>query len=205
MDQRQDHRQYGFDFGLWTRQIVAELIGERFGVELQSRQRWKAATSELNLTPQKATHAALMSVIRQRSRPGSGRSIRSWQHERKTRERRFASGMNPGFRADAVHGRTWGVKGHTPVIEVAGNRQSVSAASAVNAKGAFLFVTYKGGMTAELFVSGAKAYNAWAAEATLFYSIWIACQPIRRGWSRTTSCQRTASWSCTSCPAMPPS
>src|SRR5271165_7474242 len=29
-----DPRQYGFDFGLWTRQIVAELIAERFGVEL---------------------------------------------------------------------------------------------------------------------------------------------------------------------------
>ena len=58
-----------------------------------------------------------------------------------------------------MHGRTWGwrSRGHTPVIEVAaGNRQSVSAASAVNAKGAFLFVTYKGGMTAELFVSVLK-------------------------------------------------
>jgi transposase len=58
-----------------------------------------------------------------------------------------------GFRADAVQGRTWAVKGRTPTIEVPGTRQSVSAASAVNAKGAFWFVTYKGGMTAELFVS----------------------------------------------------
>ena len=58
-----------------------------------------------------------------------------------------------GFRADAVQGRTWAVKGRRPVIEVPGTRQSVSAASAVNAKGAFWFVTYKGGMTAELFVA----------------------------------------------------
>ena len=27
-------RQYGFDFGLWTRQIVRELIAQRFGVRL---------------------------------------------------------------------------------------------------------------------------------------------------------------------------
>src|SRR5271166_5069255 len=27
-----DPRQYGFDFGLWTRQIVAALIARRFGV-----------------------------------------------------------------------------------------------------------------------------------------------------------------------------
>jgi transposase len=30
----EDPRQYGFDSGLWTRQIVAELIAERFGVDL---------------------------------------------------------------------------------------------------------------------------------------------------------------------------
>ncbi|WP_158658204.1 winged helix-turn-helix domain-containing protein [Agarilytica rhodophyticola] len=29
-----DPRQHGFDFGLWPRQIVADLIRERFGVEL---------------------------------------------------------------------------------------------------------------------------------------------------------------------------
>ena len=29
-----DPRQFGFDFGLWTRQIVADLILERFGIEL---------------------------------------------------------------------------------------------------------------------------------------------------------------------------
>jgi transposase len=29
-----DPRQYGFDFGLWTRQIVRELIARRFGVRV---------------------------------------------------------------------------------------------------------------------------------------------------------------------------
>lgn len=57
-----------------------------------------------------------------------------------------------GFRADAVHGKTWGVKGQTPVVERPGQRQGVSAASAVNAKGGFWFATYEGGLTGELFV-----------------------------------------------------
>jgi DDE superfamily endonuclease len=39
------------------------------------------------------------------------------------------------------------------VGEMPGTRQSVSAASAVNTKGAFWFATYKGGMTAEPFVA----------------------------------------------------
>ena len=29
-----DPRQYGFDFGLWTRQVVGRLIADRFGVQL---------------------------------------------------------------------------------------------------------------------------------------------------------------------------
>jgi len=57
-----------------------------------------------------------------------------------------------GFRADAIQGRTWGLRGQTPVVEAPGNRQSISAASAVNSRGAFWFVPYKGGMTAELFL-----------------------------------------------------
>ena len=58
-----------------------------------------------------------------------------------------------GFRADAVHGRTWGTKGQTPVVERPGQRQSISAASAVNARVAFWFCTYEGGLNAELFVT----------------------------------------------------
>jgi hypothetical protein len=57
-----------------------------------------------------------------------------------------------GFRADAVHGKTWGVKGETPVVERPGQRQSISAASAVNSKGAFWCCTYQGGLNTELFV-----------------------------------------------------
>ena len=57
-----------------------------------------------------------------------------------------------GFRADTVHGKTWAPKGKTPVIERPGQRQSISAASAVNAKGGFWFATYQGALNAELFI-----------------------------------------------------
>jgi len=43
-----------------------------------------------------------------------------------------------GFRADAVQGKTWGVKGYTPVVAVPGKRRSISAACAGQfEKGAF--------------------------------------------------------------------
>src|ERR1700730_7928770 len=47
-----DPRQYGFDFGLWTRLVVAELVADRFGVELSLASVGKLLAT-LGLTPQK--------------------------------------------------------------------------------------------------------------------------------------------------------
>ena len=44
------------------------------------------------------------------------------------------------------------VRGQTPVVQHPGQRQSISAASAVNARGGFWFQTYKGALSGELFV-----------------------------------------------------
>jgi transposase len=57
-----------------------------------------------------------------------------------------------GFRADVVQGKTWGLKGRTPVVALPGKRQSISPASAVSAKGAFWFTTFSGAMRAPRFV-----------------------------------------------------
>ncbi len=57
-----------------------------------------------------------------------------------------------GFRADAVHGKTWGARGHPPVVHVPGHRQGLSAASAGSSTGAFWFATYAAALTGPLFV-----------------------------------------------------
>jgi len=66
-----------------------------------------------------------------------------------------------GFRADAVHGKTWAERGKTPAVSWPGQRQGISAASAVNAKGAFWFSTYQGGLTGELLVELLKRLMYW--------------------------------------------
>lgn len=64
-------RQYGFDFGLWTRQIVAELITQRFGVTL-SLASVGALLARVGLTPQKPL---------QRAYQRDPEAITRWQRE----------------------------------------------------------------------------------------------------------------------------
>ena len=143
--------QYGFDFGLWTRQIVRELIARRFGVRL-SLASIGAVLARQGLTPQKPL---------QRAYQRDPAAIARWQRETypaiaRTAKRDKAEIYfwdESGFRANAVHGTTWGAKGQTPVVAVPGQRQGISAASAISSKGAFWFATYAGGLNGELFMT----------------------------------------------------
>lgn len=144
-------RQYGFDFGLWTRQIVRELIIRRFGVRL-SLASIGAVLARQGLTPQKPL---------QRAYQRDPAAIARWQRETypaiarqaKRNQAEISFWDESGFRADAVHGTTWGAKGQTPVVAVPGQRQSISAASAISAQGAFWFATYAGGLNGERFIT----------------------------------------------------
>jgi transposase len=145
-----DPRQYGLDFGLWTRAVVAELIDKKFGIRLGLTAIGELL-AKLGLTPQKPL---------QRAYQRDPEAIERWQRETYPAIAKQARAQGAeiffwdesGFRADTVHGKTWGVRGQTPVVLRPGQRQSFSAASAVNAKGAFWFRTYEGALNAELFI-----------------------------------------------------
>ena len=149
-----DPRQHGFDFGLWTRRVVSDLVAKRFGIQLSLASVGKVL-AKVGLTPQKPLARAY---------ERDPEAIEAWKRETypsiaaaaKRKDAEIYFWDESGFRADAVQGTTWGVKGETPVIEVPGKRQSISAASAVNSKGGFWFATFQGGMSAELFVAMLK-------------------------------------------------
>src|SRR5258708_23830363 len=146
-----DPRQHGFDFGLWTRHVVAELIADKFGIELSLASVGKLLAG-LGLTPQKP----LM-----RAYERDPEAIEAWKRDTypsiaaraKRRGAEIYFWDESGFRTDVVQGTTWGVKGRTPIVAGPGTRQSVSAASAVHVKGAFCVDTYQGAMSAELFIT----------------------------------------------------
>lgn len=145
-----DPRQYGFDFGLWTRPIVAELIGEKFEIRLGLTAVGRLL-AQLDITPQKPLRRAY-----ERDPEAIGR----WKVEEfprlRTRAKRLGARIffldEAGVRSDQTLGRTWGLRGQTPEVATSGRRQSVNAISAVSARGEFWYEIYHARLNATYFV-----------------------------------------------------
>lgn len=145
-----DPRQYGFDFGLWTRRIVAALIEERFGVRLGVTAIGRLL-AELDITPQKPLRRAY-----ERDPVAIDRWTRTVFPRLRARAKHVGAKIffldEAGVRSDQVLGRTWGLRGHTPEVPTSGRRQSVNAISAVNARGEFWYEIYTERLNAARFV-----------------------------------------------------
>jgi transposase len=145
-----DPRQYGFDFGLWTRQIVASLIEKKFAVRLGLTAVGRLLR-ELDITPQKPLRRAY---------ERDPKAIQQWKTREfpQLQERARRRGAQIFFldeaavRSDQVLGRTWGVRGKTPEVPTSGQRQKVSAISAVQARGAFWYEVYTARFNAQHFI-----------------------------------------------------
>ncbi len=146
-----DPRQYGFDFGLWSRRIVQALIQEKLRIELGLTAVGRLLAS-LEITPQKPLRRAY---------ERDPAAVDLWVKETYPRLRRRAKRLGAkiffldeaGFQSDPVLGRTYGLKGKTPVVTTSGQRQSLDVISAVNARGEFWAATYSGKLNAEAFVA----------------------------------------------------
>lgn len=152
-----DPRQYGFHFGLWTRRIVAQLIEEKFGIRLKLTAVGRLL-ARLEITPQKPLRRAY---------ERDPKAVAQWLEQDYPRLRRRARKHGAriffldeaGFSSEPNLGRTYGLKGHTPVVRTTGQRQKVSAISAINAKGAFWSQVYTGMLNAGRFVEFLKAFR----------------------------------------------
>ena len=130
-----DPRQYGFDFGLWTRRIVQTMIQKKFQVELCLTSVGKLL-AQLDLTPQKPLRRAYeRDPVR----------IELWTKEEfpklKKRARKHGAKIyfldETGFSSEPNLRRTYGLKGDKAVVKTSGQRQKVNVISAVSMQGAF--------------------------------------------------------------------
>ena len=149
-------RQYGFDFGLWTRKIVQLLVRERFGIDVSVTAVGRMLAG-LGITPQKPLRRAY---------ERDPVAIAKWMEQDYPRLRARAHRRGAkiffldeaGVRSDSVLGRTWAPKGQTPEVPTSGQRQAINAISAVNARGEFWFKIYAERLNKELFLQFLKAF-----------------------------------------------
>jgi transposase len=145
-----DPRQYGFDFGLWTRRIIAALIARKLGIRVGITTVGRLL-AEMDVTPQKPLRRAY---------ERDPEAIERWKTEEypaiRARARRRKAEIffldEAGVRSDVALARTWAPKGQTPVVATSGQRQAVNAISAVNPRGAFWYEVFTGRFNAGRFI-----------------------------------------------------
>jgi transposase len=146
--------QLNFEFALWTREMIRELIREQFHVRLSAISVGRLL-HKLGLSPQKPLYHAYQRDEEKR---------RVWTEELYPEIRKLARkegatiffGDEASVRSDHHRGRTWAPVGQTPVIQQTGARFSVNMVSAVSPRGDFRFMTFQGSMNAERFIEFLK-------------------------------------------------
>jgi transposase len=132
-------RQYGFDFDLWTRQVVAKLVADRFGVKLSLASVGKLLAA-LGLTLQKPLMrayerdpAAIEAWIRDLSlTPSSGESTSTSVPQRARKRNAYIVFVDEaGFMLAPLRRRTWAPRGQTPVIKVSDPHGQISVIAAI--------------------------------------------------------------------------
>ena len=149
-----DPRQFQFDFALWTRRIVRDLIRQQFDVEMTPQGVGKLL-HRLGLSPQRPLYRAYQQ---------DPEAVRRWKEEQfpeiRAQARREGAevyfGDESGVRTDHHAGTTWAPVGQTPVVEVTGERTSVNMISAVSPGGALKFDVFFGSCNGTVFVEFLK-------------------------------------------------
>ena len=149
-----DPRQMKFPFALWTSLMVAELIWRQFHIRL-SKASVCRLLNQLGLSPQKPLWRAF-----QKDPEG----VEQWVKEeypkilglaRKLKADIFF-GDEAGVRSDFHSGKTWAVRGKTPIVSTTGARFGCNMISAVSPRGAMRFMLVEGKVTGDVFVDFLK-------------------------------------------------
>jgi len=150
----QDPRQMQFEFALWTREMVREVIRREFRVALSAVSVGRLL-HKLGMSPQRPLHRAYQQ---------NPEAVERWKNEEYPAIRTEAEAAGAvvyfadeaGIRSDYHAGTTWAPVGQTPKVKNTGARYSVNMISAVSAKGVLRFAVYEGNTDAAAFIDFCK-------------------------------------------------
>jgi transposase len=149
-----DPRQLQFEFAMWTRHMIKDLIKREFGVDYTLQAVGKIL-HRMGLSPQKP----LVRAYQQ-----NPELVNKWKFEEYPRIRKMAKDAGgsiffadeASIRSDYHSGTTWAPVGQTPIIRGTGERKSINMISAVSPKGKMHFSFLAGNLNSALFIDYLK-------------------------------------------------
>jgi len=137
-------------FYLWTREAVADLIRRKFSVELSV---WSVGRylARWGFSPQKPMRRAY---------ERDDQNVQKWIAEEYPKIQKQANrekaeihwGDEMGLRSDHQAGRTWGIKGETPIVKISGKRFKCNMISSITNKGKLSFMVFDENFTIPVFL-----------------------------------------------------
>jgi transposase len=142
-----DPRQLNFPFALWTRAIIRRALYQQFGIRL-SESSVGRLLKQLGFSCQRPLYRAYQQ---------DPEAVERWQTEEFPRIKAEAKQCKAaiyfedesGLRSDFHSGRSWALRGQTPVIRATGARFGLNMISAISTRGLLRFMLVAGSVGAE--------------------------------------------------------